>query len=418
MGDHDDLLTRFAPSLRYDSNEQFFADSAAQFTDAPGITLRRAAVGRAPGAVIATADGAAGKPKLSLAFLGAKVYGNGEAVEKTDAISVRGQDYRKQYAKLRIARPDLNNRIYARAAAVNGRVWLQYWLWYFYNDYQLALGFGTHEGDWECVQFRMSPDGDAPDVAVYAQHRHGEKRAWKDVEKLAGSADTPVVYVGRGSHASYFEKGYHETEAFYDLADGKRPAPKLALEIIDGGTYAWLRWPGRWGDTLPPEQDKLDLAQSSPTGPGTKKQWRNPDTLLDNAVAPKLRTPPAAPDVSITRAAGDRMRIDYDFQQHEVPPRALVVTVNSRDEKGVPPMTHTFEEVAGVDHGTIETDVVLNSAHHYDIYASTVAGDPPRPSASQFAEIDPVGTEKPPSVPQKLAQWFGRLLARIRGDAG
>ncbi|MEA2194793.1 MAG: hypothetical protein QOG42_1227 [Solirubrobacteraceae bacterium] len=225
MGEHDDLLARFQPALRYDSNEPFFCDSAAQFTDAPGITLRRAGVGRAPGAVIATADGAAGKPKLALAFLGPTVYANGDEVAKADTISVRAKDYRTQYAKLRIARPDLNNRIYARAVEVNGRLWLQYWLWYFYNDYQLALGFGTHEGDWECVQFRMSPDGDVPDVAVYAQHRHGEKRAWKDVEKLAGRPDTPDVNVCRGSHASYIEKGYHQSEAFYDLADGKRPAP-------------------------------------------------------------------------------------------------------------------------------------------------------------------------------------------------
>ena len=43
MGEHDDLLKRFQPVLRYDSNEQFFADSAEQYTDAPGITLRRAA---------------------------------------------------------------------------------------------------------------------------------------------------------------------------------------------------------------------------------------------------------------------------------------------------------------------------------------------------------------------------------------
>ena len=417
MGEHDDLLKRFQPVLRYDSNEQFFADSAEQYTEAPGITLRRAPVSRKQsGTVLASADGAGGVPKLTLDFLGPKVYGNGAPVEKTDVIGVRGKDYRKQYVRLRIARPDLNNRIYGRAVTVNGRLWLQYWLWYFYNDYQLALRFGTHEGDWECVQFRMAPDGDAPDVAVYAQHRHGEKRAWPNVEKLEGSPDTPIVYVARGSHAGYFEAGYHQTEAFYDLADGERPAPKLALEIIDDATYAWLRWPGRWGDSMPPEQDKLDLAQSSPTGPGTKKQWRNPDTLLNSAVASKLRAPPAAPAATITRAAGDRMRIAYDFRQHEVPPRALVVTVNSRDEKGVPPMTHTFEEVAGVDHGAIETDVVLNPAHHYDIYVSTVAGDPPKPSASQFTEIDPVALEKPLSLLVRLAQRFGRLLARIRGD--
>jgi hypothetical protein len=29
MGEHDDLLERFQPALRYDSNEQFFADDAA-----------------------------------------------------------------------------------------------------------------------------------------------------------------------------------------------------------------------------------------------------------------------------------------------------------------------------------------------------------------------------------------------------
>ena len=416
MGQHDHLLKRFTPALRYDSNEQFFADDAAQFTDAPGIALRRAGVGQAPGAVIATAGGAAGKPKLALDFLGPTVYANGAAVEKTDTIGVRGKDYRAQYVKLRVARPDLNNRVYGRAVDANGRLWLQYWFWYFYNDYQLALGFGTHEGDWECVQLRMAPDGDAPDVAVYAQHRHGEKRAWQDVEKVAGNPDAPVVYVGRGSHAGYFEKGYHQTEAFYDLADGKRPAPKLTLEIIEDATHGWLRWPGRWGDTMPPDHDKIDLAQSSPTGPGTKKQWRNPNRLLDNAVASKLRTAPAAPDVAVTRGTGDRMQIDYDFQQHEVPPLALVVTVNSRNEKGVPPMTHTFEEVAGIDHGTIGTDVVLDPAHHYDIYASTVAGDPPKPSASQFTEIEPVVAEKPPTFLQKLAQRFGRLIARIRRD--
>ena len=28
MGEHDDLLRRFQPVLRYDSNEQFFADNA------------------------------------------------------------------------------------------------------------------------------------------------------------------------------------------------------------------------------------------------------------------------------------------------------------------------------------------------------------------------------------------------------
>jgi hypothetical protein len=41
-GDADALLRRFKPQLRYDSQEAFFADSAAEMTRNPHNTLRRA----------------------------------------------------------------------------------------------------------------------------------------------------------------------------------------------------------------------------------------------------------------------------------------------------------------------------------------------------------------------------------------
>jgi hypothetical protein len=414
MGKHDDLLRRFQPMLRYDSNEQYFADSAAQYTDAPGIQLRRVPQNGKPGALIASAVPVGPEPKLSLAFLGPQAYGNDAKVEKTDVIGVRGKDYRAQYVKLRTSRPDLNNRMYGRAVEVNGRIWLQYWLWYFYNDYQLALGFGTHEGDWESLQLRIGPDG-VPDVAVYAQHRHGEKRSWEDVEKLPGRPDTPLAYIARGSHAAYFEAGYHETEAWYDIADGKRKAPKLVLEIAEYATHPWMRWPGRWGDTTPRDRGNA-LDQSAPTGPGTKKHWRDPNRLLDNAKPSVLRQAPRAPDVKLTRARGDRLQIEYDFSSRSIAPSALVVTVNSRNEKGVPPITHTFEEVAQTPAGTIRTDIPLHPERNYDLYASTVSGDPPQPSASQFTEIQAVHVEKDQPFGQEVAQAVGKLFAKIRGD--
>jgi hypothetical protein len=261
----------------------------------------------------------------------------------------------------------------------------------------------------------MGIGGDVPDVAVYAQHRHGEKRRWEDVEKLRDSPDVPVAYVARGSHAAYFEKGYHQTEAWYDIADGKRPAPKLVLEIVEDATHPWLRWPGRWGDTMARDTG-ADLDQAAPTGPGTKKHWRDPNTLLDNAKPSLLRKSPRAPDVTLTRGRGDRLQIAYDFSAREPAPRALVVTVNSRNEKGVPPTTHTFEEVAGKPKGTIATDVLLHPERHYDVYASTVAGDPPQPSASQFTEIEAVHEEKDEPFGQAVAQRIGKLFAKIRGD--
>ena len=413
MGEHDDLLKRFQPALRYDSNEQFFADSAAQYTDAPGIELRRgpSAMGKG-GAVIARAVPVGEEPKLTLEFLGPRTHANGAKVDKTDVIGVRGKDYRSQYVRLRTSRPDLNNRMYGRAVEANGRLWLQYWLWYFYNDYQLALGVGTHEGDWEIVQLRIHEG--QPDVAVCGQHRHGEKRAWADVEKLRSDPDRPVIYVARGSHASYFEAGFHETDVWYDVADGKRGAPRLALEIVADATHAWLRWPGRWGDTSP--RDRLDIDQNSPTGPGTKKHWRNPDSLLDNARTSSLRTPPRAPELQIARGSGNHLHIAYDLSDRDIPARALVVTVNSRNEKGVPPMTHTFEEVAEHPRGTLKTDIEAHPARHYDIYTSTVAGDPAVPSASMFIELAAVESEPDAPLAEEIAHALGGLFARIRGD--
>jgi len=414
MTDHDELLKRFAPHLRYDSNEQFFADSAVQYTETPGTDLRRVPAGERLGELIASAHPSGPEPKLTLAFLGPKRYASGAAVLKTDVIGIRGRDYRDQYVKLRTSRPDLSNRVYGRAVEVNGRLWLQYWLWYFYNDYQLALGFGTHEGDWEMIQLRIHDD--SPDVAVYAQHRHGEKRNWEDVEKLDGSPDTPVVYVARGSHASYFEDGFHQTEAWYDVADGKRKAPRLTLEIVRPGEHDWMLWPGRWGDTMP-RKPGVDLDQASPTGPGTKKSWRNPDSMLDGAKAGGrggVRDAPRAPDVKVRRNA-KRLEIDYDFTARTARTHALVVTVNSRNEKGVPPMTHTFEEVASRPKGTVKTGIPVHPARHYDVYTSTVAGDPPIPSASKYTELDAEETEKDAPL-QAVAQTIGGIFARLRGD--
>ena len=415
MADHDELLKRFQPALRYDSNEQFFGDSAAQYTDAPGVTLRRGPDSETPGALLASAVPVGGEPQLTLAFLGPRSYGSGEKVEKTDVIGVSGRDYRAQYVALRIARPDLNNRMYGRAVEVNGRLWLQYWIFYFYNDYRLALGFGTHEGDWESMQLRMGIDGDVPDVAVYAQHRHGEKRNWEHVEKLPDSPQTPIAYVARGSHAAYFEPGYHQTEAWYDIADGRRASPRLSLEIVRDDTHPWMLWPGRWGDTAPRDRS-ADLDQWAPRGPGTKRHWRDPNKLLDHAKPSVLREAPSAPAVTVTRGTGDRLRIDYEFTDRPDPPRALVVTVNSRNEKGVPPMTHTFEEVAERPAGTLQTDVTLHPERHYDIYVSVVAGDPPQPSASRLTEIDPVGGGRRLPLGQRIARLVGRLVATIRGD--
>lgn len=413
MPEHDDLLKRFQPVLRYDSNEQYFADSAAQFMVNPGNELRRKATSDGSGAVLASAVPKAGERQLSPDFLGPATYGDGSPVQDGDVIGVSGQDYAEQYRKLRIARPELNNHVYGHAVEANGRVWLQYWLWYFYNDYRLSFDIGLHEGDWEMVQYRMAADLGQPDIAVYAQHRYGEMREWDKIEKLADDPNRPVVYVARGSHASYFEAGFHQTEAWYDLADGKRRMPhRPTLDILGDGEPAWALWPGHWGDTMP--RDSIE--SNSPTGPGAKKQWTRPDSMLDDPPAvSKKGEAPKAPDVTVTRASG-RLHVEYDVSKRDPRPTTLVVTVNSKDEPGVPP--HTLDiAVAPEGQGKVTTAIVLDPTKHYDVYTSSIAGDPPVPSESTLDEIVPFDEAKPAltTVEQVLGR-VSEVVAKIRGD--
>ena len=83
---HEDLLERYKPHPKYDSQEAFFADSAEEMTDNPGNELRRA-----NGEVIAAAGAG-----LSLDTLGAKYSVDGSAAKATDVLGVMGKDYRTE----------------------------------------------------------------------------------------------------------------------------------------------------------------------------------------------------------------------------------------------------------------------------------------------------------------------------------
>jgi len=418
MAGHDDLLRKHQPVLRYDSNEQFFADGAEQYMLNPGNELRRQRGAQGNGKVLASARPQGGVPRLTLDFLGPEKYADGTKVEKTDVIGVTGRDYAKQYGVMRREHPELNNIVYGHAIEANGRLWLQYWLWYFYNDYRLSFGAGLHEGDWEMVQLRMDDAAGHPDIAVYAQHSYGEMRDWDDIEKLAADPSRPIVYVARGSHAAYFEAGFHQTEAWYDLADGKRRMkhrPKLV--ILGTDDPAWTRWPGRWGDTLPSKSAAGALESNSPTGPGAKKQWTDPDKLLDNPPTTSVHTTKggAPPDVRILRSGG-KLRCEYDFTRRDPRPTTIVVTVNSKDEDGVPPRTHDIAVHPG-GHGKVTTDIVLDPLKHYDVYTSAITGDPPQPSESLLALItpyDPTAIALPPS--KRVLKLVSSTVARLRGD--
>ena len=287
----EELLRTHRPVVKYDSQESYFADSAATFTDSPGNRLRRAA-------------GAVHQPTLNLAFLGKTKYADGKPAAATDKIGDPNpkEGYRERARKMH-EKPGYANRVYGRVGTDrNGEQWLQYWLFYYYNDYNLIGGFlkaGLHEGDWEGIQIRVR-DG-KPDVAVFAQHANAQARDWRQVDIAAGTK-RPIVYVARGSHASYFEPGTHWTGHWFDHADGKRRSPELTLEIVDESdpAWSWISWPGRWGDT---KKGDSPLDTPSPDGPGAKKHWKDPLILAEKAdetlaeVRPRRPSLPSPPHV-------------------------------------------------------------------------------------------------------------------------
>ena len=276
------LLQRHVPVLRYDAQEPYFADAASEWTDNPGNVLPNG-----DGTVLAAATPAGDQPQLSLGFLGPSVYANGVAAARNDRIANPSHDYIAQAQSLH-AKPQYADRVYGHWATGNdGRVWLAYWFFYFYNDYNLIgplIKAGLHEGDWEMVQLRLDPAGQTPDLAVYAQHKHAGQRPWNQVERVG---EQPVVYPARGSHASYFSAGVHWTGNWFDFADGGRAGPPLTLHVISDTTVddAWATWPGMWGGTDPPAGDINPLDDSSPRGPGAHAQYTRPDVLLGTAVA-------------------------------------------------------------------------------------------------------------------------------------
>jgi hypothetical protein len=360
-----DLLKRHQPVLKYDSQESYFADSAAEWTDNPGNRLERA--DRTP-----IADQGNG---LSLAFLGEQVDDH-EALS-TDVISNPGKTYREEARRLHDD-PKYANRMYGHVAHDgNGDLWLQYWFFYFYNDYNLIghiIKAGLHEGDWEMVQLHIA--NGAPDRAVYAQHDHAESRDWRQVDIVPGTA-RPLVYVARGSHASYFEPGPHWTGFWFDWADGARRSPVIALDVVDetDPAWHWVRWPGHWGDT---KRGGTPLDSPSPPGPGAHRQWDEPLNLAqprEIAAAAAREGLPPRPGIAAVWD-GDRIVIKYELNptaDGELPV-GIAVTINSPGESA-PPTTEAFPITDGRATGQVELSTDVDPTLPYDINASVVTGD-------------------------------------------
>ena len=168
----------------------------------------------------------------------------------------------------------------ASEAASPGKLALQYWFFYAFNDFN-----NLHEGDWEMIQlnFDASDAREAlskPPVEVgYSSHEGAERASWGD-ERLTLEGTHPVVYPAAGSHANKYTEDLYlgsSAEAGVGCDDTQGPHDELrpVVETIPSDpaaaekAFPWIAFEGRWG-----ELQKAFF--NGPTGPNLKSQWTQP----------------------------------------------------------------------------------------------------------------------------------------------
>jgi hypothetical protein len=375
------LLHRHVPLLRYDSQEDYFADSAAIWTDNPSNVLR----GK-DGKDRAVPNPTGAQAKLALDFLAPATYADKSAVTDADTIADTDKEYAEE-AKGFHLQSEYAHRVYGRAQRDSrNRLWLQYWYFYFYNEANRTAGFGKHEGDWEMVQILIEDDDETPDVAVYAQHDYADWRSWNGVEKAPDSGDaTPIVYSALGSHASYFTPGTHPTVPLCsDRANGQRQSPPSTLVIVGDEPDPWLLWPGYWGDTRRGGTlfGLIRAFSDSPRGPCRHDQWFDPVTLLAKAERRRREQIPAraplatSPQVmTAARTSADTLRLEVQISKlapGTAAPVALMVTANSPEDR-LPPQTTRVDLPS--DTSTVEVPVKLAPGLRYELQVSGMSAD-------------------------------------------
>lgn len=358
------LLREYAPALQYEGEEAYYAmgaDTAAENVsasgceDAAGFAMTNALHRGSDDAALAAADPACG-PALGMSWLvpaGTTYPGSSGTIASADDYIDEASDYQGDSANLYLTSGSAD-RVYGRVVDTADGLWLQYWLWYYYDDGHAPANSFNHEGDWENVRIKLDPADLQPVSATYAQHKVAEKCLWSSVEH---TGTHPVVYVATDTHASYFWAGVHSlgnpfVDDFTSIA-----GPRMSSNVSIIGTTAdwdWLRWPGRWGAS---GRDGGIEPQDSPVGPMQHtKPWNSPGQWDDDAGdCTPPRTGPggggerraaspsgslSVPAITATRS-GASARVVYRAAQSS-DERALVLTVHSPNPR-VPPRKVTVD---------------------------------------------------------------------------
>jgi hypothetical protein len=188
----------------------------------------------------------------------------------------RGSDVEasRKYDELTLQGGKRDACYYGRVVDQCGYRIVQYWFFYAFNDFRTAVrGANNHEGDWERVSiYLMQQNGQwRPKYASYSSHHTSQAHPWEEIECADEAREHPVVYVGRGSHACYFEREIRQLAPWpvrmWDHASGNGeeigPGQWETPRILTETGPDWLFFDGFWGAYI----RDLSMRENAPRGP-------------------------------------------------------------------------------------------------------------------------------------------------------
>jgi hypothetical protein len=134
--------------------------------------------------------------------------------------------------RLRASRPRSTVYFHVVRQRATGRVAIEYWFMYLYNDF-----YDKHEADWEGVTIFLR--GTSPLGVSYSAHQGRRWSRW--ASQSAQNGTHPIVYVAHGSHANYSARGRYSIRVCWTLHGRQHCAITPKADIASGT-----------GATLPP----------------------------------------------------------------------------------------------------------------------------------------------------------------------
>jgi hypothetical protein len=131
---------------------------------------------------------------------------------------------------LRKSRPRATVYFHVVRQRAKGRVAIEYWFMYLYNDF-----YDKHEADWEGVTVFLH--GTSPLGVSYSAHQGRRWSRWGS--QSAKNGTHPIVYVAHGSHANYSARGRYNIRVCWTL-HGRRHCAITPKADIASGTGAKL----------------------------------------------------------------------------------------------------------------------------------------------------------------------------------